>query len=132
MIRGRVERNADGGLEPWLSVPIEGANGDLQQFDVIIDTGFTGWLMLPETVINQLGLIGYGNRLVVQSSGESDRFNYYEGRVLWHGRLLPVGVFQSMDQFLLGMELLEGCRVIVDAWEGGDVIIEEVPPELPE
>ena len=26
---------------------------------------------------------------------------------------------------LLGMELLEGNRVVVDAWNGGDVIIDE-------
>ena len=31
-----------------------------------------------------------------------------------------------MDQPLLGMELLEGSRVLVDAWDGGSVIIEEV------
>lgn len=29
-------------------------------------------------------------------------------------------------QQLLGMELLEGSRVSVDAWDGGNVIIEEV------
>ena len=125
MISGRVERNELGGLEPRLVVSIMDAGGELRQFEVVLDTGFTGWLMLPEADINRLGLVIEGRHQGILASGNEEEFEYYETSVSWHGRLHEVEVFQSIDQPLLGMELLEGSRVAVDAWDGGDVIIEE-------
>lgn len=131
MIRGRVERNAGGGLEPWLTISVADANGELHEIDVIVDTAFTGCLTLPEAVINRLALINLGDRSATLARGEVERFDYYAARMLWHGQFRRVEVFESIDQSLLGMELLEGCRVALYAQEGGDVIIEEVPPEPP-
>ena len=108
-----------------MALSVMGVDGELQQCDVIVDTGFTGWLTLPEADIRRLGLVGGGYRDSVTASGNMERFDYYETWVLWHGRLHEIEVFQSMDQPLLGMELLEGSRVAVDAWDDGDVIIQE-------
>ena len=126
MIRGRVERNEQGGLEAWVTLPVMGANGEYREHDVILDTGFTGWLVLPTTDIGNLGLVNEGQHRSIVASGNAENFEYYETSVLWHGRTLAVEVLESIDQPLLGMELLEGSRVAVDAWEGGDVVIEEV------
>lgn len=104
------------------------AGGELQQFEVVLDTGFTGWLMLPEAEIARLGLANRGERQGILASGNAEDFAYYRTSVLWHGQIRAIEVFQSIDQALLGMELLEGSRVLVDAWNGGDVIIEEVRP----
>ena len=128
MISGRVERNELGGLEPRLAVSVMDADGELQQFEVVLDTGFTGCLMLPEADINRLGLISEGQHRGILASGNAEEFEYYETWMLWHARLHEIEVFQSIDQPLLGMELLEGSRVAVAAWDGGDVIIEEVRP----
>lgn len=125
MIRGVVARSSDGGLEAWVAVSVIDANGAPQQCDVIVDTGFTGWLTLPEAEIRRLGLVRAGSRYSVIASGNEAEFDYYETSVLWHGRLHEIEVFQSIDQPLLGMELLEGSRVAVDAWDGGDVTIQE-------
>ena len=48
MIEGAVKRSSDGGLEAWVALSVMGVDGELQQCDVIVDTGFTGWLTLPE------------------------------------------------------------------------------------
>ena len=128
MISGRVERNELGGLEPRLAVSVMDAGGELQRFEVVLDTGFTGWLMLPEADINRLGLVIEGRHRGIMASGNEEEFEYYETRVSWHGRLYQVEVFQSIDQPLLGMELLDGSRVSVDAWDGGEVVIDEVRP----
>ncbi len=125
MISGSVTRNELGGLEPRLAVSVLDAGGELQQFEVVLDTGFTGWLMLPEVDINGLGLASEGRHRGVLASGNAEEFEYYETQVSWHGRLREIEVFQSIDQPLLGMELLEGSRVAVDAWDGGDVMIQE-------
>ena len=125
MIRGRVERNELGGLEPRLAVSVMDAVGELQQFQVVLDTGFTGWLMLPEADINRLGLVSEGRHRGIMASGNEEEFEYYETQVSWHGQLSEIEVFESIDQPLLGMKLLEGSLVTVDAREGGTVIIEE-------
>ena len=128
MIRGTVARNSDGGLEAWVAVSVMDAAGELRQYEVIVDTGFTGWLTLPEAEIRRLGLVRSGSQYSIIASGNEAEFDYYETSVSWHGRLYEIEVFQSIDQPLLGMELLEGSRVAVDAWDGGDVIIEEARP----
>ena len=131
MIRGRVERNAGGGLEPWITISVADADGGLHETSVIVDTAFTGCLTLPEAVIRRFGLIRQGEHEVTVASGEVDKFDYYGIRVLWHGQPRRVEVFESIDQSLLGTELLEGSRVVVDTWEGGEVIIEEVQTAPP-
>ncbi|MCE2501875.1 MAG: hypothetical protein J4G13_13585 [Dehalococcoidia bacterium] len=97
MIRGRVERNSGGGLEPWLIIPVEDANGELHHIDVIVDTAFTGCLTLPEAVISRLGLVRQGVQQATVASGEVEGFDYYAARMLWHGQLRRVEVFESID-----------------------------------
>ena len=126
MIRGRVERNEQGGLEARLPLSVMDANGDYRQHDVILDTGFTGWLVLPATDISRLGLVNVGQHQAIIASGNAEEFEYYRATVLWHGQPHEVEIFESIDQPLLGMELLEGSNVALDAREGGAVIIEEV------
>ena len=127
MIRGMVEENADGRLEGWLTIPVERerASEGLRQCEVVIDTGFTDWLMLPEVVIADLGLVSQGKISVTLATGEESQVDYYLTRVLWHDELSWVEVIGSTDQSLLGMELLRGYRLAIEAWEGGEVIVEE-------
>lgn len=126
MIRGGVERNVEGGLEAWVEVSVMDVDGRLQQYDVIVDTGFTGWLTLPAADIRRLGLNRIGSRDGITASGHAEEFDYYRTMVSWHGHLHEIEIFRSIDQPLLGMELLEGSMVTVDAREGGEIVIEEV------
>ena len=113
-------------LEPHISISVAGADRVFREEDATIDTGFTGWLALPESAIEQLGLTHYGQRPANQAAGEADMFNIYSALVLWHGRPRPVVVHGTRGAPLIGMALLHGSRLIVDSWEGGDVVIEEV------
>ena len=106
MIGGKVTRNQDNGLEPWITVSVEDVRGEFRQFEVIVDTGFTGWLMLPASAIGSLGLTRRGDHAAIVAGGTSDRFDYYVSRALWHERLVHVEIFQSIDQLLLGTALL--------------------------
>ena len=56
MMRGQVRQNAGGRLEAWVTVAVAvaGAGGELSRSEVVIDTGFTGALALPGTVIRRL------------------------------------------------------------------------------
>jgi clan AA aspartic protease len=93
----------------------------------MVDTGFTGWLTLPERNIIDLGLTHYGQRRVILANEEQIATEIYSALTLWHGQPRPVLVYQIEGIPLIGMAMLSGSRLIVDAWEDGDVTIEEVP-----
>ena len=123
-ISGVVKRTADGGLQPWLPVSLESTDEEvLWQYDAIMDTGFTGSLVLPEAVIANLGLAKRGVIILTLGNGEEHPFDYYLGSVSWRGERRVIEVLQSIGQPLLGMELLEGGQVAVDAWAGGAVTV---------
>ena len=123
MTSGRVVRTPSGGLQPWLAISVERPDGELRQCDFILDTGFTGSLVLPESVIAEMGLIRLGSETVVLGSGEEHSFDYYVARIIWQGQLRRTDIYRSIGQPLLGMELLEGAQVAVDAWEDGAVTV---------
>ena len=125
MIRGRVSSDGTAALEARVAIDIAAGDRDFQAVDVVVDTGFTGWLTLPGSVIRQLGLGHYGQRPAILASGETTTFDIYGAFIQWHGQDRPAIVHQAEGKPLMGMALLNGSRLLVDAWEGGDVIIDE-------
>ena len=123
MTSGRVVRTPSGGLQPWLTVSVARPDGELRQCDFILDTGFTGSLVLPEAVIAELGLIRLGSETAVLGSGEEHSFDYYMARIMWQGQLRRADIYRSRSQSLLGMELLQGGHIAVDARDGGAVTV---------
>ena len=135
MIEGRVIaiRAPDGTviLEPRVSIEISGRDRVFYTEEVVVDTGFTGYLTLPESVMERLNLISYGQRPATLASGERQMFDVYGALIGWHERFRPAIVHKTGGPPLIGMSLLSGSRLIVESWEGGNVTIEEVVSEQP-
>lgn len=122
MIRGKV----GGNQQALVPLDINDGNGRPHRLEVIIDTGFTGHLALPPEFIRVLDLPFVGQRIFELANGEHFEFAAYLATVSWHGRLRDALVLQSDSVPLLGMTLLWGSRVTVDALDDGAVIIEEL------
>lgn len=119
----------EGGLDwlaPCIDISVAGGARVFHTETAVVDTGFTGWLALPGESIVQLGLTPYGQRPANQASGETRMFDIHSALVLWHGTPRPVPVHRAEGTPLIGMGLLNGSRLIVDSWDGGDVIIDGV------
>ena len=127
MISGRVSQN----LQPRVVVEVMGIGGQFQPTETILDTGFNHTLTLPVDVIRRLGLIPGGTRDAFLADGEEVTLNGWRGIALWHGQPRRILVLQADGEPLLGMGLLLGSRVTLDALPGGDVTIDELPPESP-
>ena len=131
MITGKVVAIArEGGLDwlaPCIDISIAGTDRVFRTEMAVVDTGFTGWLALPGESIARLDLTPYGQRPASQASGETRMFDIHSALVLWHGVARPVPVHRAEGTPLIGMNLLNGSRLIVDSWEGGDVVIDELP-----
>lgn len=71
MIRGRVRPSrADGaGLEAWVEIAIAGDDGMFRTLEAVIDTGFTGWLTVPSSVMLELGLTPAGRAQSTMADG---------------------------------------------------------------
>ncbi len=103
-------------------------DGRPQSVELVLDTGFTGYLTLPPESISQLELTSVGQRTFELANGELFDFQVYLGSVSWHGLPSDVLVLQSDSDPLLGMALLWGSRVTMDALNDGEVGIEELSP----
>ena len=122
MIRGRVSHRLR------VRLPIELLLNDVsvRSVEADLDTGFTGDLTLPSEVIRQCGMTPEGERSVVLANGDEVHLRVWRGTTLWHESPCHVRVFQAEGEPLLGMNLLRGSRVTLDARAGGDVVIEEL------
>ena len=93
------------------------------KIEAVIDTGFTGFLMLPSDLINRLNLPLIGKRNVLLADGNSVPLNLYRVKVIWHSVERVVYVLQSDTESLVGMSLLQGSRLTLDVVPDGDVTI---------
>ena len=123
MITGEVTED----LDLLVTVEVANNNGTFVPIEVVIDTGFNGDLALPRDVILALGLSYRGETTWTLATGEEAAMSNYEGVISWHGRPRDVVVIETGSEFLLGMAVLVGSKVTIDAQVGGEVVIEENP-----
>ena len=121
MITGRVNWL----LEAIVSVEVQDADGQLHPFQCVLDTGFDGDIALPSAVIRRLRLVFTGPSDTVLLSGYSAPLPVYEGIVYWHEQPIQVAVLETEQESVVGMALLENSTLTIQAWDGGEVLIEE-------
>jgi len=113
--------------EATIRLPIRTADGQDQAVEVIVDTGFTGSLTLPPTVIASLGLPWRSRGLVILANGSEEQCDMHAATVLWDGMPRNILVEAAQTDPLLGMALLHGHDVRIQVVEGGSMIIEALP-----
>lgn len=111
-------------FEAVINLGILDASNQVYEFSAVIDTGYNGSLTLPANVISKLGLPSIGRRRAILADGSEVLLKKYHATVLWHDLPHQVSIMQSEGGSLLGMGLLEGYRLVIDAIEGGEVRIE--------
>jgi clan AA aspartic protease len=94
-----------------------------QGIRAIIDTGFTGSLTLPVAMIEDLALTWFTQQEGFLGDGSRRTFDVYRGTVIWDGQLRVIEINASDTAPLVGMALLEGFELRVQAYEGGTVAI---------
>jgi clan AA aspartic protease len=122
MMQGRVNQRC----EAVISVAVRGGS-TVKFVDAVIDTGFNGFLSLPIDIIIELGLPwNYRDRATL-GDGSETLFDVYDAEVIWDGQYREIEINAAETEPLLGMRMLKGYRLQVDAIEGGLVTIEILP-----
>jgi clan AA aspartic protease len=120
MIQGVVNARC----EATLPLVVGNASGQRQIIDTVIDTGFNGFLTLPPGVISSLGLSWNASDIVTLGDGSETFFDLYAATIIWNGEYREIDVAESETEPLIGMALLYGYRLQIEATEGGSVRIE--------
>jgi clan AA aspartic protease len=119
MILGYVNANR----EAIVQFAVLGENQTRLGIKAVIDTGYTGSLTLPPTLITDLELIWYTRQEGILGDGSICMFDVYEVSVIWDGQVKTIEVNASKTEPLVGMELLEGYELKIQGFTGGAVSI---------
>jgi clan AA aspartic protease len=122
MIIGKVNQNR----EAIVQLAVLGERKQPQGIKAVIDTGYTGFLTLPSTIIINLELIWYMQQEGILGDGSLCMFNVYEASVIWDGQVRAIEINESETDPLVGMGLLEGYELKIQAVAGGSVTITEL------
>jgi clan AA aspartic protease len=120
MITGTVV----GGREAVITLTLSGTNGIEAHIDVVIDTGFTDSLTLSTEWVDALALPYLQAEIVLLADGSEINVDQYEGTVIWDGSHRPIVVHCMEGNPLIGMSMLQECRVTLHVRDGGAVEIE--------
>lgn len=84
--------------------------------EFVIDTGFNGSLYVPEDIIETWGLPFVSSLLIALADQSTIVADVFEATVVWFGASVRVQVLAGPPgcESLLGMELLQGCRIEFD------------------
>ena len=119
MMYGKVDQN----FEVMIHLVVGDADSKRHTIDALIDTGFTGFLSLPMAVISDLNLKLCGREEGTLGDGSLCTFDVYRGFVIWDGQLRRIDVNAAEITPLVGMSLLKGYRMQLDAIVGREVSI---------
>ncbi|VEP15258.1 Aspartyl protease [Hyella patelloides LEGE 07179] len=119
MMQGFVNQNC----EAIIQVAVGHASKRKQMVKALIDTGFTGFLSLPQSIIASLGLPWHFRDVGTLGDGSEVIFEMYKASVIWDGQDRVIDVAASEADPLIGMSLLYGFKVEIEAVEGGIVAI---------
>jgi clan AA aspartic protease len=110
-----------------IRLTVRGPEGQEQEIDAVIDTGFDGILTLPPALIATLGLVWRRRGRALLADGSESLFDIYETIIIWDGEPRRIAVDEADIDPLVGMSLFCGYELIVQAIQGGTVIIQPLP-----
>lgn len=119
MMYGLVNSNC----EATIRFVVGNEDAQRQVIDAVIDTGYTGFLTLPREMIVALNLPWTGVDRGTLGDGSEATFEVYTATVIWDGEYQNIPVNEAQTEPLVGMSLLYGYDLRIQAVEGGTVKI---------
>jgi clan AA aspartic protease len=113
-------------LEATVRLTIQAASGQAHEVEAVVDTGFSGYLTLPPTVIAALQAVWLARQPGILADGGVHIFDVYATTILWDGQPRTVETEVVDAQPLIGMALMQDCNLRIHVAHGGSVTIEAV------
>jgi clan AA aspartic protease len=123
MVTGTVNAR----YEMMIKLPVRNSTGQEHEIEAVLDSGFTGSLTLPPSLIASLGLPWRSRSSAILANGHVEQIDIHAGTIVWDGVSRPI-LIQALDNVpLLGMALLVGYVLRARVTVGGLVQIEVAP-----
>jgi clan AA aspartic protease len=111
---------------PTVDISLMTPGGPRVEFEAVVDTGFTGYLTLPQHDVTALALPFVSFYQAQLADGSHIRLNVHEAIILWHGIERIVFVLATGVEPLLGMSLIYGSRLLLEGKDGGTLTLDEL------
>lgn len=119
MIEGAV--NAD--YEAVITLALRGQAGQAREIEVVIDTGYNGFLSLPPVLVAELELPVVGPSQATLANGVVETFDVHDATVIWDGRPRDIEVDAVGPVPHAGMLILDGHDLRIQVRNGDRVVI---------
>lgn len=113
-------------LEAELQLRIKSYAGTAAEslVDVVIDTGFSGFLTLPPAYVESLNLQWIASEEGILADGSVVLFNVHRAVAIWHEQERLIEVQCADAAPLIGMAMMEDHLVTIHVRPGGEVSVE--------
>ena len=95
-----------------------------EELELVVDTGFTGFLALTHDEITRLQLPFMIETPATLADGNDIVTKLFAARVEFDGEWRDVEVLEANGGALIGMALLENCSLQIEVRDGGRVLVE--------
>ena len=121
-----IEGVVNAAREAVVTLPLNGPSGRAREIGAVIDTGYSGFLTLPSSLVEELGLPFRFRGRAFLANGSEETFDVYGVTVLWEGQLRYVEADAVGPTPLAGMALLDSHSLYVEIEDGGRVVIQSM------
>ena len=119
-----IEGVVNDAYEAVVALSLQGPEGQVQDIEAVIDTGYSGFLTLPTTLVMELELpFAYVGRAFLANDDEVS-FDVHDVTVLWDGQPRHVKADATGSTPLVGMLLLDRHALNIEVESGGRVVIQ--------
>ena len=128
MIEGVVNST----YEAVINVPLQGSAGQSREVEAVIDTGYSGFLVLPTALVTELGLAYRSQGQAILADSSEATFDVYDVTLIWDGQPRHIESDAVGATPLAGMRLMDRHSLYVEIEDGGRVVIQgrEAPVDM--
>ena len=119
-----IEGVVNAAYEAVVTLPLRGQAGQERDIEVVIDTGYNGFLTLPPSLVEELELPLVGPSRATLANGDVENFYVHDVTVLWDGVARDIEADAMGPTPLAGMLLLDKHNLNIDVECGGRVVIQ--------
>lgn len=116
----------DGSLVPGISILIHWSGGEDLEVEALMDSGFSGEIALPMSVVEDLELEYAQGRIVVLADGCYHQIETFKGSVFFADEWHDVIVYSTGGNPAVGMRLLRGAKISFETVPEGSINWERI------
>ena len=119
-----IEGVVNDAYEAVVALSLMGPDGQSQDIEAVVDTGYSGFMTLPAELVSELGLpYAYMGQAFLANDAPVD-FDVHFVTVEWDGQPREIAADVTGSIPLLGMLLLDMHSLSIDVERGGRVVIQ--------